>query len=254
MQPLRIGSSVPAVLLLVAASACATVGEPATPQRPTVSSNTSTTSAGTFELEAGVTAEPGDSLDIPTTLKYGIDERTEAFVGFSPYRWVDRPGDDGHGIGDLSLGARRRFVDETESGPAVAGLTYVKFPTADEDEGVGSGEFDAAFAAIIEKNIDRFDLVGYAQLDLRGDPSGGIDLGQTFALAASTPLDDQIGVFSELSGTFVPEQDIDAILLLTGLTWANRPDLVLDFSFGLGLGDDAPDFLLLLGFTRNFGR
>lgn len=61
-------------------------------------------------------------------------------------------------------------------------------------------------------------------------------------------------MLSELSGTFVPEPDIDAILLLTGLTWATRPDLVLDFSFGLGLGDDAPDFLLLLGFTRNFGR
>ncbi len=61
-------------------------------------------------------------------------------------------------------------------------------------------------------------------------------------------------MFSELSGVFAPDRDYEAVVLLTGMTWSARPDLLLDFSLGFGLADDAPDFLVLLGFTRNFGR
>lgn len=241
------------MLLVMCSSACTVVGKHTTPQRPTVSSDTKTTAAGSLEIEAGVTHDPGDSLDLPIQLKYGIDDRSEVYLAFSPFRFADRPGDDGHGIGDLAIGARHRFVEETQDGPAIAGSAYVKLPTADADEGLGSGEVDVGFAGAIEKNIDRFDLVGFAQLDFLGDQDGGIDFGQTLAFAGSTPLDERWGVLGELSGIFVPDRHVDAVQFLAGTTYTVRPDLVFDAALGFGLTDDAPDFVLIFGFTHNFG-
>ena len=58
---------------------------PATPERPTVSSDTLMTAEGTLELETGLSIDPDDRFGTPSTLKYGLDSRSELFLGFEPW-------------------------------------------------------------------------------------------------------------------------------------------------------------------------
>ena len=46
------------------------------------------------------------------------------------------------GLGDITLTAGYIVVKESAAIPLVRPIAYVKFPTADEDEGLGTGEFD----------------------------------------------------------------------------------------------------------------
>ena len=119
---------------------------PATPQRPTFSKNTATTAQGTVEVEAGLLRDPGDLFDTPTTIKYGLSAQDELFIGLSPFKMVELPGDDGEGFGDVTLGWRQRFWEQQDNGTSAAWMAYVKLPTADEDEGLGSGEVDGFLA------------------------------------------------------------------------------------------------------------
>ena len=243
--------------LLALLGSCTTVPEgaaPATPQRPTVSSDTNTTGEGTFELEAGVEVDPGDAFASPTTFKYGADERTEVYLGLSPYNVVDRsPASDGKGFGDTVLGVRHR-VWEGEGATSAAFQVNVKLPTASESEGLGSGEVDAGAAGILTQGIgERGAATLFYELGSIGRPSGGDrDLAHTLALAGGLSLGERAGLFAELSSLSRPG-DTDPLAVILGATYAPNPSLVFDTGLRLGLNSDAPDAVLVIGLTTNLG-
>jgi len=246
-----------ALLFAATLVSCASTGGEefqVTPQRPTVSSDTNTTAQGTLELEAGGAFDPGDSFDSPMLLKYGSGESTEVVLGVSPLRWVDRPGDDGLGFGDLQLGARHRFMEASDRGPAGAVLGLVKLPTAREEDGLGTGELDASLAGILTQDLDGYVGTFYYSLDFLGDPTGGTDLGHTLALAGSLPPLGKLGGFGELSMRYVRPLDDEVLSWLMGATYTVSPSLVFDAAVAFGLTSDAPDAVLIFGLTRNFGR
>lgn len=75
------------------------------------------------------------------------------------------------GVGDLRLGVKARLAGDPEeySGVAVAG--EVKLPTANDEEGVGTGEFD--FTPMVIGSYEANETVGFnafAGLELKGDP------------------------------------------------------------------------------------
>jgi hypothetical protein len=226
----------------------------AVPQRPTVSSDTGTTAHETFELEAGVTVDPGDLVSLPTSLKYGLTEQTEVFATWSPLDYLQLPGEDQVGPGDLVLGARSRFAEQTDGRPSFAIQSQVKLPTANDSEGLGTGELDFSLAGIATRAFEDVTVTGYLQVDVLGDPAGGTDLGQKVAVAAARGLPDDVGVFAEVAGIFVPEKDDTQGLATLGATYTLSPALVLDAGVVLGFGDDAPDVHFLVGFTRNLGK
>jgi hypothetical protein len=51
-------------------------------------------------------------------------------------------GDSQGGLGDTTLTAGYLIQTETETRPSLRPLVYLKFPTGDEDKGLGTGEFD----------------------------------------------------------------------------------------------------------------
>ena len=243
-------------LLLAGLAACIVPagGEAAaTPQRPTLSSDTNTTAEGTFEVETGASWDPSDSFGLPTVVKFGSGPRTEVFVGGSPYVYVSQRGEDEQGIGDVTVGLRHRLVDETDGSPGAALQAAVKLPTADEERGLGSGEVDASFAGILARSAGSVGLTGYYSLDVLGDPDGNTALGHSLALAAGLPLADRVGAFGELAGVWIPELDTDPIFTTLGLTFSPSPTLVFDAAIVLGLNDDAPDTQVMIGLTRNLG-
>jgi len=228
-------------------------GEPVSAQRPTLSSDTATTVEGTFELELGATWDPGQFWDTPTTLKYGSGPSTEVFLGWSPYVWLELPGENRQGIGDLLVGIRHRFHEATESSPSAAVQTTVKLPTADEDSGVGTGELDASFAGIVTRDLGGYFATGYYALDVLGEPSGGTVVGHAVALASTTPLVGRFAGFGEIAGVFLPELDFEPIFSTLGVTYNPRRFLVFDVGVAIGLNEDAPDLRVVVGLTENLG-
>jgi len=247
--------SLPLWILVSTLAACTALpsGEQAaTPQRPTLAADTNTTPEGSFEFESGVTSDPGDFVDTPSTLKYGLGPRTEVFVGWSPF--VELHGPDVQGPGDVTLGMRHRFRDETESAPALGLQSSVKLPTADSERGLGSGEVDATFAGIASKTFGEVSVTGFYQLGIIGDGSGATDVSHSVALDGSRNLGDGFGVFGELSAIFVPEVNSEQTFGLLGVTYTPRPSLVFDFGTQWGLNDEASDLQLVFGFTKWLGR
>jgi len=228
---------------------------PATPQRPTFSSDTRTTAAHTVEVEAGLTVDPSDALLIPVRAKVGLDHSSEAFVEWSPLQWINTPGKDQVGIGDLYLGYRRRFREEKEDRAAMAFAVEAKIPSADAEDGQGSGETDLFASIAGERQLQRLRLNGFYRLGLLGEVDNGtVDVQHAFAMVASRPLDERLLAFGEGTYLWTPEQDNEQLFATLGLSYATTPSLVFDLSVRVGLTPDAPDVIFLVGLTQNTGR
>lgn len=224
------------------------------PQRPTFGSNTRTTSEDVLEVELGVALKPNrprEELDMPLTLKLGLGPRTELFGGLSLFRSSDGE----EGFGDSLVGVRHRLWDETYSRPATAVQLATKLPSASESKGLGSGAIDFFAAGIHTRTIDRSAFSLFYQLGLLGDAGEG---GHDGELAVAGTLDfgltPRVTTFGELAGRFQPENDIEAVFLTVGGAFRYAPWMYLDAGLAVGLTDDAPDLLLLLGLTRSAGR
>ena len=246
-----------ALALALAAGGCVTDVENmafATPQRPSLSADTSTTAPGTFELEAGLAWDPGDRFDSPVAIKYGSGPATEVFLLAAPVVIVDEsgPGEES-GFGDMGVGIRHRFLEETDARPSAAIQAQLKLPTADEDKGLGTGELDAGFAGIVTQSFDPVTFTGFYELGLVGDPGGNTNIAHSIAAAGSLPLEGSLAGLAEIAGVFQPEESFDSIFTTWGLTYAMSRALVVDAAIVVGLSDDAPDFAMLVGFTQNFG-
>lgn len=242
-------------LVLGATSSCQSIGmsdAPVSAQRPTLSSDTATTVESTFELETGVAWDPKNFVDTPTSLKYGIGPTTEVFLNGSPVQYIDRSPGAELGSSDLLLGLRHRFREESEGVPSAAIQASVKLPTAGDDD-FGTGELDASFAGILTKDFDGYVATGFYSLDILGDPLGGTDVGHSLALASTIPMQGRFGAFGELAAILIPDQDVEQVFTTFGVTYNPHASLVFDLGLALGLNDEAPDYRLVIGFTRNLG-
>lgn len=80
------------------------------------------------------------------------------------------------GLGDVVAGITLYDLIYSENHSIALDLTgNIKFGTADEDRGLGTGENDFTLRADLYKFYDRFVLMGSAGYKVRGDPSG-VDL------------------------------------------------------------------------------
>jgi hypothetical protein len=243
-------------LLLSGAAACQLVSQdlaPPTPQRRTFSVSTATPRAGQLDLELGLAHDLGDGIALPATLRWGADEQSELFLGGVP--WSERDDTDGRGVGDVTLGARRRVREQHEDEPSLALQAAVKIPTADADEGLGSGELDLLLAGILSRDEGVKSSTLYYQLGLLGESGDqGIDLEHLLTAAFSQSIDERLGLFAEVAGVWSPEQERSGAYLVLGATWAPSAVAVVDVAAQFGFGDDAEDLVLVIGLSRALGR
>lgn len=229
-------------------------GAVAVSQRPFFSSDINTVEEGSAQIEAGVSVDPGDRTDTPVLATYGTSERSQIMLGYSPWVHVDRPGNDGDGPGDLLVGFKHRFFEESETLPGAALQLFTKLPTGSTNEGISSGEIDFFANGIVTQTFDDWSITGNYELGVLGETGDtGTDLQHAFAIAAGRPIGEQLTGFGELLGILQPESNRELAQLGLGVAWAPRASTLLDAGVVFGLDHDAPDFQLVFGITVNFG-
>jgi hypothetical protein len=64
------------------------------------------------------------------------------------------------GLGDLELGAKYRFVEETEGGPQIGAFPLVDLPSGDAARGLGSGHVRAFLPVWLQKSFGKWTTYG----------------------------------------------------------------------------------------------
>jgi hypothetical protein len=219
---------------------------------------------GQFEFEAGGSYAHDSELtawELPLGLTAGILPNVEA--GFALGGLHERraaagtPIDRESGLSDLSVGAKWQFLKETEWLPAQALSAGVKFPTADDDKGLGSGETDYDLTWIASKKLGEKTGVhvnaGYTWI---GEPDGE-DVGDVFHYGMA--LDYQLTEAVQWVGEVFAEKELQGgtqtlVQCNTGFRYSASESLTLDLAVGTGLhGDDTPDITATAGLTWAFG-
>lgn len=232
--------------------------------RPLSVDDADTVGPNQCEVEAGIGYVHDDDCkhwDFPVGLTYGLVPHVDIGFGFGG-QFEERmelaengDGDDcvrEHGLGDLVVGAKVQVVSRCPLGArhALAGL--VKFPTADDDNGLGSGETD-------------YDLMWMASHSI-GEKSGvHLNLGYSWiggsdddVLHYGVALDYQIMDTVQWVGEVFAEAEIaggaeTVVLYNTGFRWSPAESLTLDIAGGSTISGDGPVISGTVGLTWAFG-
>ena len=153
-----------------------------------------TDNGGVFSLTTGFDYSTGkyggkedtDITSVPVIAKYDIDRWV--FKLTIPYVTITGPGDVVPGIGQVRNTTTTRRTTESGLGDIVAGVSYnlfdgsngmpmidltgkVKFGTADEDKGLGTGENDYTAQVDVYKGFGAFTALGTVGYRVYGDTS-----------------------------------------------------------------------------------
>lgn len=224
----------------------------ATPQRPTFTSDTSTTAPGTLELQLGGTFSSG-FFSLPTTLKFtpgaggGFFHQGEFSASVNAVKAISRNGRTVTRFGDWIELAWRRPVY------AQGGLSFAVAPqvTVSLREG---GQSRAGFTGIMAYSQGRNGVAVNANFNTGADtPAGWIAADFARFLAASGPWS-KVAVFAGLM-TEHARHDPSRLSLGQGLLWRVRPNLVLDAALRqVDVTRRGRDWQALTGLTLNLGR
>jgi outer membrane protein OmpA-like peptidoglycan-associated protein len=120
----------------------------------------------------------------------------------------------GDNIGDFYIGAKINLLSEHENDPAAFAIRgLLKLPTANTDNGAGSGKTDFAVDAILSKEAaKKVDVSGYVGYEFRGKPDGFDTPGGAFRWGAGVgfPSRNFVRITGELNGS-APSSDTATI-------------------------------------------
>jgi len=141
------------------------------------------------------------------------------------------------GLGDMALTLDYGLLKEGESLPGISTQLYVKFPTADEDKGLGTGAYDYGVGFSVGKWFSSWQLEAQVLYVVPGstssfDPSDYWD----WSLSSSYLVSDRWNVGMGVSGASTPFSGTDDTLDLdfAGSYWASpRTSIGAFVSFGL---------------------
>ena len=237
--------------------------EPPPPERSAFSSDRPSFTTGpdlmdpnTWQLELGYTYrdDAGDGDDdvgsFPETLvRYGLDDKIELRFGWDGYDFVDdaddRANDSFFGVkyalpGDwLSLGTDKMALIGTISVPT----------------GSGESELDPQVLLGWSKNLNEaMTLSGNLGIGYPTDETTGDRFTQgVFSVMCARDMGSDTTLFGEYYTNFPAEDEEDAEhVLQAGVMHMIGPDTQLDFRTGIGLNDQADDWIVGIGISHRF--
>jgi Putative MetA-pathway of phenol degradation len=159
------------------------------------------------------------------------------------------------GLGDVLLKASYVLVDEKPFLPEIAPYMKIKFPTADKDRGLGTGEFDETVGVDLSKQLigPLFAYVTVAYTFI-GSPAG-TDLHNSFgwSIGAAYTLIPSLSFFAFLDGsTAISPGEADPLELRAGAEYRLTRALKFTGAVSRGLSDGAADWGLSAALTLRF--
>jgi peptidoglycan-associated lipoprotein len=169
-----------------------------------------------------------DVSNFRLTFGYGMSDRVELFGNVDLQRRIDAdtrpvrangtPMDDPRvfqgwatGFGDIRFGAKYNLTAPwRQQSPAFAIRGGIKVPTADEDEGLGTGQLDLFADAIVSTETARgLEISGFAGLYYRGSPDEyDLSSGLRWGVGAGFPSRGPFRVTTELHGELYFDNEI----------------------------------------------
>jgi hypothetical protein len=254
--------SLASMLLLAAASAANEA--PICTDRPTKANAICTVPKGSFQLETSVlgwtlTKAGGTKTKALSAgssfLKYGLTDRSDLQLGFTPYVRIRNSGptDDQSGVGDITVRYKHR-LSTGESPVQVDLLPFVKIPTA--KHGIGNRKLEGGLAVPIS-----FGLGGGVtatlgpELDLIADGDGhGRHLALVNLVNLSAPIVPRLTLIGELWSNlnFDPADTIKQASADAAVAYALSPSTQLDMGVNAGLTPDTADVEVYAGVSLRF--
>ena len=228
----------------------------ATPYRPTVSSPASLSEPGWLEVEFGGQRVQGgsdqrrDSWPVLAKLAMNNDWGVVVISELDVQR-TDINGEKFRGTGDTTVLVKHRIPAAT--GNSAWGVEAgFKSPTANDD--IGGGGTDTIINGIYSADLAAY----HFDFNLGATYIDTINLGESrtqigWAAAASRNLDEQWGVFGELSGNFRRGTATSA-QLLAGFSYRYSKRVVFDGGIAQGLAAASSDWIAFTGVTVLLGR
>ena len=219
------------------------------------------------KIEAGGWYEKDGSChnwDWPIGLGYGLIPSLEVNLGlggtFQQQTEIDDNGveciNSENGFGDLTLNTKWQFLEETTWIPRQAIVPAIKFPTADKDKGLGSGEFDYDVTWIASKSFtEKWGGHVNAGYSFIGEPSGE-DVGDIihYGVALDYKIVDPLQWVGEIYAEKELMSGTDHIIMFnTGLRWIAIDGLTFDVAAGSHISSAGPDLTATAGLTWEFG-
>jgi hypothetical protein len=159
------------------------------------------------------------------------------------------------GLGDVLLKASYVLLDEKPLLPEITPYVKIKFPTADKDRGLGTGEFDETIGVDLSKQLIG-PLYGYVTVAYTfvGSPPGA-DFHNSFgwSVGAAYTVIPTLSFFAFVDGsTAIAPGQADPVELRVGAEFRLLKALKLTGAVTRGLTDGAADWGLSAGLTLRF--
>lgn len=231
----------------------------ANPNRPTVSNPAHVTQFGVLELEYGldlfwpeeeVRQTAGNGL-----LKFGL--LCDVELRWNTTSFLSQTDSTGTHttFGDNWLGTEIRFHRQTKWLPTMAFSYSFKIPSADTENGLGSGRVDHSFTFGASETAAKFTFDFNFTQFLIGHPLGGFDQNQQMALACSHVLVKKLQFVGEFYGqTQLNRSTSGFASSLWALTYGVSPRFVIDGGFEAGLTPGGPHRHAFAGITYSIAN
>lgn len=148
------------------------------------------------------------------------------------------------GLGDLIFRAGVIAYFESDYVPQLRPSVYVKAPTADEAEGLGTGELDAGAGIEASKWIDDTHLTGEMFYNYQGKVAGlGLKNYFNYTAGAGYQITEQLQPMVLVKGSTATSSGLEAPLELRArLLWSMTKAATLDTFVSHGLSDSSPEY------------
>lgn len=229
---------------------------------PLITEDTATQGRGNGQLE--LTAEYGhdeaadaseDALDLATVLTYGLRDNLDVLLTL-PYSRADTLVNGAattvHGLGDVGLDAKWRFLEAGRLGMALK--TGVTFATGDDARNLGAGKSNVSANLVTSYETARWgSYLHLGQLRNR-NVHGERDVIHHASVALIRTVSDRLKLVADL-GRFTSTDrstNVDARFLTLGAIFGVGADFDIDIGVKRGLSDPETDTTLLLGIALRF--
>ena len=252
-------SLIAVILLLIVTFSVQAQQEPKfiEPGRPGIANPAEFQQPGVLQLEYGYDGnfradEFRSQHTLPLALRFAASNRVLLeFDLDTVISETDQIGVRSTGIGDTRLGVQVVAAEESESHPALAFAYYIKLPTADETEELGTGRIDHRIVALISKQLgERTELdINLAYLNVGRADSDRRASGAQAAFSITQELNNDFSLIGELGGQTEDDVQPRGAFALGAFRYEVNRRFSFDAGARFGLDREAPRVGFFAGFT-----